>query len=575
MGAVLSLFRGSGDTDYEQVLADLDEKIHRAQTNLAEIKLRENKWVVVFLIYSMFGYAVYAMVFYAYLNQPHEPLQTWLYQFAPIPLGPLVIFYSRRLIQLWYRRRQASQEAYIVSLKEKQRTKVEELKKKTAYYSTRNLLERYDVTNKPPVNPDAQRAAKNLGLAGGPNGPAGKRPPMSSPAANLRQRHPTAGHPLPPATTRPNGGAPGVQLPPTSPRNPSSPPASGLGPQAGGPMNRPVNSVSFPPRGPPGSFAGPHLPPNSASPMSRPWYDKLVDKIVGDEGPETKYALICRNCFAHNGLALPEEIQSIQYVCPKCGFFNGKKGALPPALLGPKRTGPRHSMAGPMMGSGRPLSPPNVTHNSNNESAVDSPSAQNKSDHLRAEYLRRQTMPAHLLKKSALTSAISPDSDDHSDAASHSGSDSDRSVSDQSQSGPNPQSTRRRTHTVSEHTDTDDDDVEYASMNNGLRIGNITTRRSSGATPNPHVVKKESLSSPTGSLGEHPSDTEGPSLKEKADGCDHPAPESDRAVPINETTGNQSLPVEGEVSHTDHTSDNVSQTSSRRQRTPRKRRSKK
>ncbi|RKP39156.1 hypothetical protein BJ085DRAFT_13083, partial [Dimargaris cristalligena] len=261
MGAVLSLFRGSGDTDYEQVLADLDEKIHRAQTNLAEIKLREKKWVVVFLIYSMFGYAVYAMVFYAYLNQPHEPLQTWLYQFAPIPLGPLVIFYSRRLIQLWYRRRQASQEAYIVSLKEKQRTKVEELKKKTAYYSTRNLLERYD-------------------------------------------------------------------LPPTSPRNPSSPPASGLGPQAGGPMNRPVNSVSFPPRGPPGSFAGPHLPPNSASPMSRPWYDKLVDKIVGDEGPETKYALICRNCFAHNGLALPEEIQSIQYVCPKCGFFNGKKGAL-------------------------------------------------------------------------------------------------------------------------------------------------------------------------------------------------------------------------------------------------------
>lgn len=44
---------------------------------------------------------------------------------------------------------------------------------------------------------------------------------------------------------------------------------------------------------------------------SQPWYDKMVDALVGDVGPETKYALICRHCNAHNGLVLPQEIETI------------------------------------------------------------------------------------------------------------------------------------------------------------------------------------------------------------------------------------------------------------------------
>ena len=44
----------------------------------------------------------------------------------------------------------------------------------------------------------------------------------------------------------------------------------------------------------------------------RQWYDKLVDALVGEEGPETKYALICQHCFAHNGLVLPQEIAHIR-----------------------------------------------------------------------------------------------------------------------------------------------------------------------------------------------------------------------------------------------------------------------
>jgi endoplasmic reticulum junction formation protein lunapark len=42
----------------------------------------------------------------------------------------------------------------------------------------------------------------------------------------------------------------------------------------------------------------------------RQWYDKLADVLLGDDGLEksenfpasSRYALICRNCFTHNGL---------------------------------------------------------------------------------------------------------------------------------------------------------------------------------------------------------------------------------------------------------------------------------
>ena len=46
--------------------------------------------------------------------------------------------------------------------------------------------------------------------------------------------------------------------------------------------------------------------------QSKPWYDKLVDALVGDVGPEAKYALICIHCNAHNGLALPQEVDTIR-----------------------------------------------------------------------------------------------------------------------------------------------------------------------------------------------------------------------------------------------------------------------
>lgn len=53
-------------------------------------------------------------------------------------------------------------ETKLASLRKKQKLKVEELKKKTAYYSTKSLLERYDPTSEKKKELDEQRKKKMI-----------------------------------------------------------------------------------------------------------------------------------------------------------------------------------------------------------------------------------------------------------------------------------------------------------------------------------------------------------------------------------------------------------------------------
>jgi hypothetical protein len=52
--------------------------------------------------------------------------------------------------------------------------------------------------------------------------------------------------------------------------------------------------------------------------------DRIIDFVVGD-GPNNRYALICKQCQTHNGMALPEEFLSLSYKCFNCDFINPSK----------------------------------------------------------------------------------------------------------------------------------------------------------------------------------------------------------------------------------------------------------
>ncbi|KAF9128271.1 hypothetical protein BGW39_005215 [Mortierella sp. 14UC] len=313
MGGIISRLRQSNDSDYEKILSDLDSNIRKAEMRLSAVNLREKRMMGLWLIYSVLSWIGYSAVFALYLHhQYYDDPQTWALAFAALVLGIPAIYFGRSAIALWYKRAKTNEESELSLLRADQRLKVEELKKKTAYYSTKTLLERYD--------PSSQQQRPNGTRLSGPdsrpnpaqqNGqPRPQQTNMMDPGLRQRQGQGVMNGPMNPALQgRPVGVSSGMQ---------SQPPHMGPGPQ--GQSNGPRAPQQMP-YGPGQPNHG--MPPSYGSPSNeRHWYDKIVDVIVGEEGPDTKYALICQQCFAHNGLALPQEIEDIQYVCPKCNFFN-------------------------------------------------------------------------------------------------------------------------------------------------------------------------------------------------------------------------------------------------------------
>ncbi|KAF9907816.1 hypothetical protein EC991_010508 [Linnemannia zychae] len=311
MGGIISRLRQSNDSDYEKILSDLDSNIRKAEMRLSAVNLREKRMMGLWLIYSFLSWIGYSAVFALYLHhQYYNDPQVWALAFAALVLGIPVIYFGRSVIALWYKRAKTNEEAQLSLLRADQRLKVEELKKKTAYYSTKTLLERYD--------PSSQQLRPNGARPSGPdaksnptqqNGqPKPQQPNMMDPGLRQRQGQGVMNGPMNPAHQgRPMGMSSGMQ-------------PSLMGPGSQGQPNGPRAPQQMPygPGQPNHGMAPSYGPPSN----ERHWYDKIVDVIVGEEGPDTKYALICQQCFAHNGLALPQEIEDIQYVCPKCNFFN-------------------------------------------------------------------------------------------------------------------------------------------------------------------------------------------------------------------------------------------------------------
>jgi len=72
--------------------------------------------------------------------------------------------------------------------------------------------------------------------------------------------------------------------------------------------------------------------PRPILPRERGFFDRLMDFCVGD-GPHQRYALICRHCGGHNGMALQEEFEYVSYGCCYCYQFNPPRKQRP---MGPR-----------------------------------------------------------------------------------------------------------------------------------------------------------------------------------------------------------------------------------------------
>ncbi|EIW76515.1 hypothetical protein CONPUDRAFT_85028 [Coniophora puteana RWD-64-598 SS2] len=280
MSFIKSLFKKSGSEDYEQILESLAADVQNRQTRLSELRLRERRFTLQVTLVTLSLWALYVSMWYGGVwpvASPHraEGLEKAV-RGVPVLVGPIIILFSRRIVQVWYTRKGDAEEKQLREVMKKQREKVEEIKKKTNYYTTRSLLEKYDA-----VTP----------------APAGR------PGQALRQRQQ-------------------AQQPKPQPQQPTTPQAPG-----GLRQMNPAQMMQTPQNGKLNSVLQISPTPQPIGPIRKQWYDKVADAILGDdasaEGPATsRYALICEKCFMHNGLVKESMWQDTQYVCPKCGHFN-------------------------------------------------------------------------------------------------------------------------------------------------------------------------------------------------------------------------------------------------------------
>lgn len=161
------------------------------------------------------------------------------------------------------RKRQKSLEIKQAELKDR----LEELKVETGYYKTKTLIEKYDEAEKQNVKQSEIRKRPERGIEAGQTSVTVG--PRSNAVGNLNPNVHTYANTL------------------------NSPPLHRLPP-----------------------------PPPSPSFKSPTWMDRFMDALIGDDSRNQKYALICAQCFNHNGLAAPETFASIKYRCPNCGFMN-------------------------------------------------------------------------------------------------------------------------------------------------------------------------------------------------------------------------------------------------------------
>ncbi|XP_063730644.1 endoplasmic reticulum junction formation protein lunapark-B isoform X2 [Eleginops maclovinus] len=313
MGALISRWR-TKPTTVEQ-LENHEKEIKELEEFRAKNQRLQKLWVGQLIFYSSILYLLTSLVVYC-LYLPEQ----WLQRIAmavPFFIYPVLVWFIRKLLVFLFSKRTERNNDKLEELKASKKKILEEVMERETYKNAKLILERFD--------PEAKRKAE---LESTP-----VRPQMTPrPGQEIRQR----GMPMRPM---PMGTPVGMAMtPPPGARLQKGPGGTPVAP--GGPPERSALSASVlqgtPPRTPyspiPGVGMHPPGPPLARPilPKDRGAVDRVIEYLVGD-GPQNRYALICQQCFSHNGMALKEEFEYLAFRCAYCYFLNPARKTRPQA----------------------------------------------------------------------------------------------------------------------------------------------------------------------------------------------------------------------------------------------------
>ncbi|XP_070833569.1 endoplasmic reticulum junction formation protein lunapark-B isoform X2 [Chaetodon trifascialis] len=312
MGALISRWKTKATT-VEQ-LESLDKEIKELEEFRAKNQRLQKLWVGRLLLYSSVLYLLTSLIVYC-LYLPEQ----WLQRLAmglPFFMYPVLVWFIRKLLIFLFSKRTERNNDKLEDLKAAKKKILEEVMETETYKNAKLILERFD--------PEAKKKAE---LESTP-----VRPQMTPrPGQEIRQRG-VAMRPMPmgtptamvvtPVGARPPLGPGGTPVAPGGPPERSALSASALHGAISRTPCSPIPGVGMHPPGPP--LARPILP------RDRGAVDRVIEYLVGD-GPQNRYALICQQCFSHNGMALKEEFEYLAFRCGYCYFLNPARKTRPQA----------------------------------------------------------------------------------------------------------------------------------------------------------------------------------------------------------------------------------------------------
>ncbi|KAI5072479.1 hypothetical protein GOP47_0013024 [Adiantum capillus-veneris] len=303
------LFHTSSNEDFEKRLQHLSKEEAAAHTRL---KRRSQTWRRLargLIIYSVVLELLLLGIAVIMTRAPELSWQTRALRVLPVFAFPALASLVYSSCSSYYRMRERKDQKLLDRLRNERKAKIDELKERTNYYLTQQLIHKYD------SDPAAKEAAARVlasklgadaGLAlaleqsniieesrrGSFEGRRQSADPLDATGLRRRTKH------------QPSPSTGQSFLPPGSAVN-----ESGLRRGDSGEQIMELEQTTGRMNGSGGGGG---------------WLARLAAMLVGED-PTQCYALICKTCHMHNGLARKEDFQYIAYYCPHCQSLNGSR----------------------------------------------------------------------------------------------------------------------------------------------------------------------------------------------------------------------------------------------------------
>ncbi|CAD6201773.1 GSCOCG00002768001-RA-CDS [Cotesia congregata] len=321
MGIILSRFRKKKTTI--EILEDLDSQIKEIEQYGQTTEQRHKKIVGTLIIYSVLLYVVTAVLFYFYFFP--ASLYDQLFYITPLLVFPLLIIFTKKLVTWYYKRKISRNQEKLVDMQKEKKKILDQVTETETYKKAKEILLKFapDQLRMTPLSPQ----------------PVSKTPMTTPVPRRLSTPQPQTPMPQPSMATPMHQMSDATELrkralAATSPQLNSSigrPLNTGLVPVGLASANTPQQTPYYHPSGRLLNASLIRSPlPRPILPKQRSYLDRLVEYLVGD-GPSNRYALICRQCDSHNGMALKEEFEYFGFRCCYCQYWNPARKQKPSA----------------------------------------------------------------------------------------------------------------------------------------------------------------------------------------------------------------------------------------------------